>query len=398
MYDAELKGYRAEIVPKEHLIVVRVNCYKFKRVKEKGLMRIRAMVGRCGVCFLVVLSFLAVGNVLKAQTGPAKDNKAVMTDRFWGVELQFDGYKDWTDHPFYGRPNFVFAGTSTLGSCQVSLSMFAEVVKPGMTAHECRKDYPADPEKLKTRSDVSQIEERKTPITYSLFDEHGVFKGSPYVRKQLYGYWTRNDICFELHVSSSDCADFRKLALSILESVRLSPDNGATHETVAVARKTGQLPGDWKVHMQVATIYLYSNPPVPSRARLFYQSALDRAGAELDPRNRWSIEEGIALAWLGENNGEKALPHLIRALEVTDKDFMDPYARSETFQNTACAYALKGETQRACNALTEALSAVPPNDKERTLEAIRTDDQLTSIRSSQCYQSLMKGKQGSVDR
>ena len=350
----------------------------------------------------VILGCLATPSLLVSassadeQTSIGGNEKAIMIDKAWGVKLQFDGYRDWTDHPLYGKPNFVLAGKSKLQSCEVQLSMFAEVVASGITAHECRKSYPANPEKLKTRSDVSQIEERKNPITYSLFDQHHVFKELPFVQKQLYGYWTRNDICFELHVSSVNCTNFKDLAIPILESVRIFPDNGATHETVMLARKLGKDPGDWRIHLAVAGVHLYAKPPRNVQARRFYTSALQRAGTELDTKSEWIIQEGIALAWLFEDNGEKALPYLMRALEITNKGYVTPAERSETFTNIACAYALMGEIEKSCNELSKALavlSTVSPSNKERALEEIRTDKQLASVRNSECYRSLMKGEE-----
>ena len=331
------------------------------------------------------------------SSGPAQirlrlengDQATIIVDKMWGVALRFDGYQEWKDHPLYGKPNLVFAGRSSTQPCELLISMFTEIVPPGATARECREKYTGNPARVRERTDVTLLEYLASPLTYTLFDQRYERPYPGYVQSHLFGYWTRDDICFELHVSSPNCSTFRILAVPILESVRLSPDNGATQETVILARKTGKLPDDWKIHMMAASLYLYSKPSRPDRARRFYMSALDRAGSDLDPKSQWAIQEGIALAWLAEDDGEKALPYLVRALEVNERNYPAPGPRGETLFNLACARALMGETEKACAQLAECLSVQDAAGKERTLERMRSDRQLASVRDCECYRALM---------
>jgi hypothetical protein len=314
-----------------------------------------------------------------------RDN-AIITDDLWGVQLRFDGCKPWVDHPLYGRPNFVLAARSDSGSCTLMLSMFAETVPPGTTPEKCRTQYMGNPEAIKKGKDMVLLEHQSAPLAYTLFDIRP--KGRPPVSNQAYGYWTRNDVCFELHVSSTSCDDFKVLAMPVLESVRLSPDRGATPETVYLARKSGGDPGDWKLHTFVAGQYLHAvKPPVLARARRFYESAQYLAGSQLDAQNRWLIEEGIGLAWLFEDNGEKALPFLSRALEVA-RSSKEQNRLSSTLYNLACAHSLQGNTKQACGYLSEALSVQDEKAKQPIMKQIVEDKQLLAVRSSECYREL----------
>lgn len=328
----------------------------------------------------------------EAQSASAGNKTATVRDPMWGVELQFEGYQDWTDHPLYGKPNFVFAGKSEVQSCSLLMSMFAEVTY-AQTAGECRKKYMGNPAALKDKSGITLIEERETPVTYTLYD-HSFGPSRNSVQNQLYGYWVRNQICFELHVSSIGCPGFRSLAMPILQSVRLSPDNGATHETVAIARKGGLDPGDWKTYMLVGGLYLHGKPRVLDRARRFYAIALMKAGSGIDPKSEWYIQEGIGLAWLLENNPAMALHPLLRAKDITEKGYREPKARSETLYNIACTHALLGQREAACSALAESMSGMGAEWKAQQLERIKEDNQLTSLRGSSCYRTLTETPDG----
>jgi len=84
-------------------------------------------------CFGIPCSLVSVSST-HAQTSTGGGNGAIMRDGMWGVELRLDGYREWTDHPLYGKPNLVLAGQSNSQSCEILLSMFAEVVSPGTSA------------------------------------------------------------------------------------------------------------------------------------------------------------------------------------------------------------------------------------------------------------------------
>lgn len=344
---------------------------------------------------IVFIFFVILTSIYVQASTNSNDN--IIKDEMWGIEFKLDGYNEWTDHPLRGQPNFIVAGKSNSQSCEILLSMFAEPAPPNASAQGCRKKYLKDPKELeesayamsKQKSQVILIESKDTPLTYTLLDQR--FDGSkPLVDNALYGYWIRDDICLELHVSSINCTNFKALAIPILASVHIIPDNGATPETVAIARKIGSVPGDWKVHMKVADIYLYSNQPLPERARHFYESALKRARSNIDEQGKWHIEEGIGLAWLTEDNGKKALPYFLKALDAAQKGNLVNHARSETFYNIACAYSLMGETQKACEALNVSLSIQDTAGKVRTIKQAQDDKNLTSIHNTKCYLSLIK--------
>jgi len=179
---------------------------------------------------------------------------------------------------------------------------------------------------------------------------------------------------------------------SLPARVRLSPDNGATHETVMLAHRTGGLPGDWRLHLQVAGYYLHgAKPPVTDRARRFYISARDLAGSQLDPQSHWLIEEGIGLTWLMENDGTKAIPFLKTALEIARKS-TDKNKLSSTLYNAACAYSVTGDVKQACNHLAELLSIQDDRNRQMMISHMGEDKDLATVRNSDCYRALITKK------
>jgi hypothetical protein len=352
--------------------------------------------------FIVKAILITLVTVLSdyAQAGAASNGQYVIKDEMWGIEFKLDGYHEWPDHPLRDQLNFIFAGKSYFQSCQLLVSMFARPASNDATPQSCRKTYLKDPKALedsiyemtKQKSTVVVVESKDAPLTYTFLDRR--FEGpKTFVDHALYGYWVRNDTCLDLHVSSINCNNFKELAMPILESVRITPDNGATPETVAIARLSSKMnsrPGDWQVHMIVGDKYLYAKQPMPDRARHFYESALKRAGSSIDEGGRWQLQEGIGLAWLSENSGKNALPYFIKALDAVDKGNLGIGRRSETFYNMACAYSLAGETKKACKALDDSLSIQDTAGKEKTIKQMQDDEQLKSIHNSECYLSLLK--------
>jgi len=348
---------------------------------------------------IILIIFVTVFSAY-AQVGADGNGKNIIKDEMWGIEFKLDGYNEWTDHPLRTQINSIFAGKSNSQSCQILLSMFAKPASPEASAQGCRKKYLKNPKTIeestyeisKQRSQVVLVDSKDALLTYTLFNQR--FEGpKPFVDNALYGYWMRDDTCLELHVSSINCTNFKELAMPILESVRIKPDNGATPETVAIARlshKQDVMPGDWQVHLMVGDKYLYAKQPMPDRARHFYESALERAGSSIDERGRWHLQEGIGLAWLAENNGKNALPYFIKALDAVNKGTLGTDSRWETFYNLACAYSLIGETKKACKSLNDSLSIQNTTDKEKTIKRMQDDEQLKSIHNSECYLSLIK--------
>ncbi len=240
----------------------------------------------------------------------------------WGVVITIPNFEYWKDNSMQAQANYILGATSS-GACNLTLSMFVENDKDGVTPEECRLGYMGNPDKLKKQRDVRIIEQSVAPVTYTLFEQNWSSAGVDITQNQLYGYWTRGRLCFELHISAIMCDSgaFARQAKPILESVGIGPDTGATLETVDLALRGGPDPLGWEAHMLVAGIYLHRiDPPDPARARSFYDTAL-RLGKESIPMTAlYVIEEGIGIAWLMEDRGAEAIPHLERALTVALQD------------------------------------------------------------------------------
>ena len=324
-----------------------------------------------------------------ACTGAGAGDVTEVRDEVWGIEFRVPDYEPWDDHPLQGQPNFVLAGASSSDACELNFSVFAEIIPPETSADDCRKGYLGNPEPLEKSDDVDGLEHETEPLTYTLFRRTIV---EVFTEHKLYGYWTRNDTCFELHISSVGCDDFGGRALPILKSVKLGPDRGVTVETVALASTQGRHPTDWEIHLAAASHYLHqAEPPVPERARRFFSSTIELAGEELDDEHRWIIEEGIGIAWLMEDDGDAAIPPLSRALELAraqpDRDQM----LSSTLYNLSCAYSLTGDVEQACVLIGELLSTQPDDERKESLKEIRQDPQLKAVRKAACFKALKKG-------
>jgi hypothetical protein len=308
----------------------------------------------------------------------------------WGVELKVAGYQRWSDHPGWGQPNFLFAGTSS-GRCPLNLSMFVETFVQGGTAEECRKQYKGNPDALSRQRGVTLLENEVRPITYTVFDMEvqGEKSGPGFAYHQLYAYWTRADLCFELHVSSGNCGDFPVTVAPILQSVHLSEDTGATLETVSLAKQSQGDPRDWRLHMAVAGYYLHTaKPNNPSRARRFYLSALKQAPAEIEANDRWLIEEGVGLSWLMQDQGGPALAPLERGLEIARRGGTPPEALPESLYNLGCAHALTGDFEKACGYLESYLGPSGSAGQSSRMSEIQKDKQLKALTKQPCFKKL----------
>ncbi len=334
---------------------------------------------------LAVLALVASLVVAPALSYGGKKLKLV-EDSTWGFSFQAPKFKA-QDHPMAGQPKFVLAG-SVPGRCSLNLSVFVEVVPWGSSASLCRGQYTGNPAKVSASQANALIRQEEEPVTFTLFD----MRVAGFTQNQLYAYWTRNDLCFEVHVSAVECEGFAAAALPIVQSVQLSGDTGATPETVALSRSQGGKPGDWEVHMVAAGLYLHNEQVRnPARARRFYRSALERGGDGMDEPMRWLALSGTGISWLMEDVGEEAIPALEAALAVVESSSntgLRGEAYSETHFNLACAYSIVGELEAGCAALRSYLDTGPAEMRAGKREKVEQDPQLASLRNSECYQAL----------
>ena len=308
----------------------------------------------------------------------------------WGVEIRIPGYKDWKDNPHRNRPNLVLAANSR-GSCSLSLTIWVEKIRAGATAEECRRGYAGNPEALSKQDSVRLHENQVAPITYTLFDYVlGEQAAGTMLNNQLYGYWVRDDHCFELHASSLACDGFARVAMPILQSVEISEDTGATLETVTIAMRDGGDPRDWQLHGAVGGIYLHkAEPAEPELARRFYLSALKLGGSLIGPKDLWLLEEGVGLSWLMQDEGVPGIPHLARALEMAKSTPELGEVISESTYNLVCALTIAGEIEAACDRCRELLGPLDTVRRESMIKEIDADKQLDNLRKSACYTSIL---------
>ena len=317
----------------------------------------------------------------------------VVRNAIWGVELTLAGYEP-SNHPLRDRPNFVLSAASVSGSCRMTLSMFAATARDGAEPEDCRQGGVGDPEELEGRTDARLIEEKTGPLAYSMFDQSlEARSGAQTLFHQLYGYWVRDDVCFELRVSSGDgCRAFPSKAMAILRSVRIGRDTGATLETVEFAKRRGGDPRDWRLHVLAAEAYLHDEAHRnPARARRFYTSALRLGGSRIPAADRLAIEQGLGLAWLAEDEGHEAIPHLARALQAARRARgVAPAERvQETLYALATAHAMEGKVEEACGFARTWLQEQSASEQKQAAKRIRKDPQMTALNGSDCYQSVL---------
>lgn len=127
-----------------------------------------------------------------------------------------------------------------------------------------------------------------------MFDMH-IGAGGP-SQNQLYGYWSRSETCFELHVSSMGCSAFADLTLPNLRSVEIIDQPDVTLDTVMMARLGNKLPTDREIHRSLAGIYLHqANSPNTELARRYYKSVLRLSPGRKLPQDHWMIQAGLGL-------------------------------------------------------------------------------------------------------
>ena len=342
-------------------------------------------VDRLGMVTMLVILFIASEGTL---AGKKEEPGKLVEDTTWGVSFRAPKFKRLKDHPLEGQPNYILWGEIP-GKCSLDLSAFVETVPWGTSASDCRLGFPGNPEGVAAQPEYTLIRQEEEPVTFTLYDNA---VGGGVIQNQLYAYWTRDDLCFEIHISAMNCDVFETRALPIIQSIALSEDTGATLETVALASEFGGQPGDWGLHLMAASVYLHDEEEVkPELARRFYGSALERGGEEMNDYQRWIAEEGIALALLAEDKGAEAIYHLQQALQLASSwsnASERAGLREETLFNLACAHPLAGNSAEACSSLQELLRTIPPGSQTDQVRDIETDPQLSAVRASECYQKL----------
>jgi hypothetical protein len=312
----------------------------------------------------------------------------------WGVEVAVPGFEA-SEHPLNAQSNFVLAANSNSRACSLNLSLFVSQGHEDGTAEDCRASDIGDPDVLAERSDVTVVDQSSSPDAWTQFDRVLESRGGAQATyHQLYGYFSRKDLCFTLRVSAGEeCQVFPKRAMSILHSVHLLADTGATLETAEFAKRRGGDARDWKLHLLVAEAYMHDESHRnPERARRFYASALRLAGPRMKAPDRLNAEQGIGLTWLAEDNGEEAIPHLERALHASKRTGgaapQSPH-ESETLYALASAHALEGDVDAACLLARTWLQAQASSDLKAAAKRIRKDPQMEALSGSDCYQTLL---------
>ncbi len=334
----------------------------------------------------------AAGLVSVAVARPGAPGRAVRNP-IWGVEVRVPGFEP-VDHPLKDQVNFVLAGRGGSGACRMNLSLFVAPIKEGGAPEECRRGDIGDPDAIALRQDADLLDQEAGAVAWSLFDQ--VFEsrsGARTVYHQLYGYRTRGDLCFQLHLSSGDaCREFPKRAKAVLGSLRLEHDPGATLETAELARRGGGDPRDWRLHLRVADTYLHDEArPGPARARRFYESALRLGATRLLPTDRFTIETGIGLAWLQEENGRAAIPPLKRALQAAQRagGRVSQDSVRDAVYALASAQALAGDVEASCGLARRWFQGADPAALKPAAKRIRKDARMEALTDSDCYRALL---------
>jgi hypothetical protein len=330
-------------------------------------------------CAISGLAFVMAAPGARAQEEVADGR---ISSAVWGVSLTAPRYRVWEDHPLRGYPHFVAAGNWVEDGCSVSLSLLAVLVEDGVSPAECRATGSGNPEPLRADDAVSVRHLAETPVAITLLDRK---VATGIIQSQLYGYWARDESCFELHVSSLQCSGFDKIAMPVLESVALEPRPEVNVETVAVGRALGLEPENWKVHQVIAGEYLHNfSPKKPARARAYYESALSLSPGEIGFDDRWTILAGIGLSWLFEDNGESAIAPLAKAVEMARSEPGAKRELGESLYNLACAYSLAGDVEEACEAAAEWTTGLDERERKQQLKSMRADPQLEAMLESGC--------------
>lgn len=333
---------------------------------------------------LAIGLLISVAVIPGAQAREALSNGRVVSPT-WGVSLGAPLYEVWEEHPLRGQANFLAAGRWEQAGCALNLSLFAILVHNGTPAATCRQKFAGNPIPLEADEAATVLRVTDAPVAVTIFDME---MGEGVVQNQLYGYWVRDESCFELHLSAMSCASFSEIAVPILDSVDLQPRPDVNVETVSVGQALGLEPDDWKVHQIIAGEYLHNiSPSNPARARSYYQSALRLSAGNIGFEDEWTIQAGLGLAWLHEDNGQSAISPLRRAVELARSEPAAVMELDESLYNLACAHSLVGDIEAACEASMELMAGLSAKERQRKVQSMRRDPQLGTMLSSGCLAS-----------
>jgi hypothetical protein len=345
--------------------------------------------GRTALAWITGLAAATAGPGLAARPAPAG---RTVHNAVWGISLQVPGYEP-VEHPLRERSDFVLAATSSWGACRLNVSLFAATAREEATPEACREGGVADPDALTARDDATLVEEHASPVAYSLFDRTLASSvGTEATFHELYGYFARGDVCFALHVSSGGCDAFPRKAMTLLRSVKLGPDTGATPEILEFARRRGGDPRDWRLHRMAAEAYLGDEARrSPARARRFFDSALRLGGKKLAAADRAALEQGVGETWLMEDDGEDAIPPLKNALQAADRpgEAAAPERRQAIVYDLARAAALMADVDASCDWARRWLAGKNADDLRPAAKTIRRDPQMENLAASDCYRQIL---------
>ena len=355
---------------------------------------------------LLLLTALAAMRATVAQSLPEVAGMESVKSRLvqlpvWGIELAIPGYRSWDDYPAsnYG-PNFLLAALSS-GTCELNLSMFAEECKEGATPEQCvrgPRSYAGNPDTVARWKNIRGLEHQSAPLNYTRFDQvlddprdpvAGAFIKShgPVVQNQLYGYWTRGRYCFELHISSIACASFTEQAMSIVRSMTIGPDTGATHETVLMARLTGAPHNSYQVHAAVARNY--SDRKAWAAAVPFYRSALALGDASIPDTERIDLQVGLGDALIRPNDSRaEGIGFLEQALQSAQTIGDAERVRTILFP-LSWGLALAGDTDNACARVRALLEPLHGKDRKEYVREIRDSWPCHALHRAECYKELL---------
>ncbi len=289
----------------------------------------------------------------------------------WGVAFDAPGYELW-EHPLRGQPNFIAAGNLQVDGCELHLSLFAVPAGEGTTPDECRRRLAGNPDTVRSQGGVLLEETSGTPAM-TRFDRP--MEGS-LVQNKRFGYWVRGLTCFELHQSAIDCRTFSEPTRAILDSFEVQERPYVDFLSMSAAHALGSGPEDWRVHQRLGDTFLHHSEPSATEARHYYDNALALAGSALTAEDRWKIHSGIGLAWLHEDDGERATTPLELALAATEGSGLPAEMREETLYNLTCALALSGRVDEACARASSLMSGLNRKHRKKNLEDMRRDPQL----------------------
>lgn len=342
---------------------------------------------------LVIAGYFLVSAALAADAVVKKGNK--VTNKEWGISISAPGIKIWQDYPYRNSAPFILAANIAAKKCHVNISMRAISMPIGETAVDCWNRGRISPKMLRdSPKNMKVFRVSEKPVPHSLYDmmlDRGKKGKGSIVNNQLWAYWARGDQCIVLHVSSVQCHGFGKLAKPLLQAVKIDRKRDTTVETVSLGRLQKLASDGWQSHLLAASYYLHrAKPPRPAKARRFFLSSQRLSKNKNNIMQQWSIEEGVGLSYLMQQNGDKALTPLQTALRIARQGGKSRIRMlSSTLHNLACAQSLTRKTAKSCASLQELLSVAPVGTVKAVLKQIKQDPQLKNVRKAACYKKVL---------